>query len=62
MVWFGGRNSQLLNRILDVLICDDLTICVFQGFLPYLTLLRGIKDSKGANLAFVDRLDFTRGI
>jgi hypothetical protein len=62
MVWLGGRGSQLLNRILDVLICGDLTICGFHGCLPNLTLLRGLKDGQGADLAFVDRLDFTRGI
>jgi len=59
-VWLGGRGSQLRNRSLDVPILD-LAIRGSHGFLPYLALLVRLKDGQGADLLFVNRLDFTRG-
>jgi hypothetical protein len=60
-VWLGGRGSQLLDHSLDVLKCGNLAIRGFHSFLPYLTLLVGLKDDKGADLVFRSWLDFTRG-
>jgi len=59
-VWLGGRGSQLLNQRLDLLKSDDLAIRGSHGFLPYLALLVGFKDGQGADLGFINRLDFTR--
>jgi len=58
-VWLGGRGSQLLNQRLDLLKSDDLAIRGSHGFLPYLALLVGFKDGQGADLGFINRLDFT---
>jgi len=59
---FGELGAdQLVHQPLDLLIGDDLAIRGSHGFRPYITLLVGIKDGKGADLIFAGRFDRGRG-